>query len=297
MDWTQLPGALGDVRVELAPRAGSGADEASVLLAVADEPVGEVTIALRDGTIARLDPQLSGSTGTQARGLRALVESLFERLGVSRAELLIDHESASETQLAMRAGLRREGVLRGALLREGRLRDGALFACLAGDPDPRGPGGFTFVLDSVMPLKRVISHVVMTDPRGRVLLCQTTFKKDWELPGGIVEPGESPVLAAQREVAEEIGLELSPGPLLVVDWLPPHLGWGDALELLYDGGEHDEGLPERLDYDTREIRGAAWFTADELREVVSPLNARRLPLLLPAKPSHTLHLEGGVLTA
>src|SRR5699024_11560012 len=70
-------------------------------------------------------------------------------------------------------------------------------------------------------------YVVMTDPDGRILLCKTTFKKDWELPGGIVEPGESPVLAASREVAEEIGIDLRVGRLLAMDWLPPYLGWSE----------------------------------------------------------------------
>jgi 8-oxo-dGTP diphosphatase len=35
-----------------------------------------------------------------------------------------------------------------------------------------------------------------------------------------VEVDESPCLAAQREVHEEIGLDIEPGELLVVDWRP-----------------------------------------------------------------------------
>jgi 8-oxo-dGTP pyrophosphatase MutT (NUDIX family) len=36
----------------------------------------------------------------------------------------------------------------------------------------------------------------------------------WALPGGRLEPGESPVDAARREIREEVGLELPPGAVL-----------------------------------------------------------------------------------
>ena len=39
-----------------------------------------------------------------------------------------------------------------------------------------------------------------------MLLCQLTYKRDWDLPGGVVEVGESPRMAVQREVEEELGL-------------------------------------------------------------------------------------------
>ncbi len=58
---------------------------------------------------------------------------------------------------------------------------------------------------------------VLRAPDGRVLLAQRKPGKDaagfWELPGGQVEPGESPVQAAARELLEEVGvhaLELAP---------------------------------------------------------------------------------------
>lgn len=291
MDWSHLAQTAGDVRIER--RAGV---EPTVELSERGVRLGICRIEVRDESVARLHWELSDApVSTTAHAIRALIDALYTRHGVSRVEVVIDHDDRRETQVAMRTGLRREGILRGGLSRDGRLRDGALFASLAEDPAPDSAGGFTFMLDSVMPLKRLISHVVMTDPDGRVLLCQTTFKKDWELPGGIVEDGESPVLAARREVKEEIGIDIETGRLLALDWLPPYLGWSDAIEVLYDGGEHDSGLLERLVYEPREIRRADWFTVDELADVVSPLNARRLPLLLPRKPARTLHLEAGEL--
>ena len=38
-------------------------------------------------------------------------------------------------------------------------------------------------------------QLLVRDPDGRVLLCRLTYKHDWDLPGGVVEVGESPQLA------------------------------------------------------------------------------------------------------
>ena len=98
------------------------------------------------------------------------------------------------------------------------------------------PEGFRALLNSFLPRKRAISQMLVRDQDGRVLLCQLTYKQDWDLPGGVVEVGESPQLAVAREVEEELGLSVPAGRLLLTDWLPPWSGWDDALCLVFDGG-------------------------------------------------------------
>ncbi|MEV4216755.1 NUDIX hydrolase [Nonomuraea sp. NPDC049725] len=77
---------------------------------------------------------------------------------------------------------------------------------LAGDlPAPPGTvtSAFTFVLDEAD--RTLLTHV---DRPGR----------GWEIPGGHLDPGETPVQAAARELAEETGLRLDPGLLSVFAW-------------------------------------------------------------------------------
>jgi 8-oxo-dGTP diphosphatase len=55
-----------------------------------------------------------------------------------------------------------------------------------------------------------LAGCVLTDEDDRVLLLHrnTSELTQWELPGGKVEPGESPEVAAVREVYEELGVRV-----------------------------------------------------------------------------------------
>ena len=112
-------------------------------------------------------------------------------------------------------------------------------------------------MNTALPRKRLIAHVLIRDVEGRILLCETQFKPDWELPGGIVEAGEPPRVGAVREVQEELGIELGLGRLMITDWMPPYLGWEDALELIYDGGLIEETDLASLVLQPAEIRRVA----------------------------------------
>lgn len=186
-----------------------------------------------------------------------------------------------------RAGFRREGIRRQAMAIEDGFADVVMYARLASD-QVYGPGGFSAVMDSVLPTKRVIAHVLFTDEAGRVLLLETTYKTDYELPGGVVEPRESPRDGAVREVAEEIGMLVQLGTPALVDWMPPHLGWSDAIEFIYDAGVLDQDAAELLHLDPTEIVAAHWLAPDEVADHVSELSARRIRAILDARTAPRL---------
>jgi 8-oxo-dGTP pyrophosphatase MutT (NUDIX family) len=127
--------------------------------------------------------------------------------------------------------------------------------------------------------------MLVRDRDGRVLLCRLTYKQDWDLPGGVVEVGESPMLAVAREVEEELGLAIPAGRLLLTDWLPPWSGWDDALCLVFDGGDHDASIIDGVVRQEREIRDAAFCTVEDARERCADFTARRIRAALTAAES------------
>jgi 8-oxo-dGTP diphosphatase len=80
---------------------------------------------------------------------------------------------------------------------------------------------------------RVAAGVLVRDARGAVLLVKPTYKKGWDLPGGYVEPGESPRDALVRELREELGVRSDIGRLLLVDWAP-HPDEGDKILFVFE---------------------------------------------------------------
>lgn len=214
--------------------------------------------------------QDEGTTAASER-IRNTMRAAFAG-GLMRVETLVDPDDQHAQRIATFSGLMREGVARGVV-------DGAdriVYARLATDIPVEDAAGFRSLLNSFLPRKRAIGQMLIRDPDDRVLLCQLTYKRDFDLPGGVVEVGESPREATSREVAEELALEIPAGDLVLTDWLPPWGGWDDAVCLVFDGGVHPPDLVDRIVKQDREIRGAGFYTLDEARELCADFTARRI---------------------
>ncbi|MEL4504604.1 NUDIX hydrolase [Luteococcus sp. H138] len=239
--------------------------------AVQVEVTGDVGVVKWNGAV---------DADTLARAVSMAADDILLGHAVRRLEVAIPATDQMARRALHLAGFRREGVLRhGLAVADGDYIDVHQYSRLSGDV-VYGPEGFSAVMDTVLPTKRLIAHAVFRDQAGQVLLLQTTYKTDWELPGGIVEPGEPPRVGAEREILEELGLNVSLGSPALVDWMPPYLGWGDALEFIYDGGVLDASTIHELVREEREIAAIHWVSRGDLPQHVSPLSARRITLIL-----------------
>ena len=249
-------------------------------------------------TIAEGIARISWAVHVQEQGFfeavgvvtEAVEQSLVEH---GRVEVLIDPDDQVAQRVATWSGLRREGVLRGYHLEDGSHVDRIVYARLASDPPLSEPGGFRALLNSFLPRKRAIGQVLLRDLEDRVLLCQLTYKQDWDLPGGVVEVGESPQLAAVREVEEELGLKVEPGRLLLTDWLPPWGGWDDAICLVFDGGAHDPAILEQIVKQDREILSAEFLDPVQVAERTTDFTARRVASALANLDAGPAYTESG----
>lgn len=232
--------------------------------------------------------RLSWTEDLQAEGLGPSVEAIRRVMiegfaaGHHRIEVLVDPDDETAQRIATFSGLMREGVAR-------RVVDGAdriVYARLADDVPVEEATGFRRLLNSFLPRKRAISQMLIRSTDDRVLLCQLTYKKDWDLPGGVVEVGESPRLAVSREVAEELGLVIEAGNLVLTDWLPAWGGWDDAVCLVFDGGVHAESLVEGIVKQAREIRSAEFCTVEQVHERCADFTARRIVAALVNLSEH-----------
>lgn len=138
---------------------------------------------------------------------------------------------------------------------------------------------------------RATSRVVLVSPQRRVLLFFTQAPDSsgfsrWITPGGGVDPGESHLEAAHRELFEETGQAISVHPEPV---------WTYSFEVSWDQADHTHGYAEYFlahseefepssDHWTAEehvdVTGWRWWSAEELEESGEPFEPDSLPGLI-----------------
>ena len=130
----------------------------------------------------------------------------------------------------------------------------------------------------------VAAGALITDPDGRVLLVKPNYRELWSIPGGICEFGEPPHVGCHREVAEEIGLEIAIGRLLVVDWSRPYgTEARPIMHLVFDGGQVDGGGD--IVVQEAELDGFRFTAPEELAAHLPPSGLARITGALRAATS------------
>ena len=140
-----------------------------------------------------------------------------------------------------------------------------------------------------LPTVLMATGALLTDPDGRVLVVKPNYRPTWTFPGGVLEDAEPPHEGCAREVREEVGLTIAPGPLLVTSWAAPA---GDrhraAMYLIFDGGTIAADTPIVLQED--EIDDYAFLPPAEAAARMAPVVAGRLRAAVHARATGHVYL-------
>jgi 8-oxo-dGTP pyrophosphatase MutT (NUDIX family) len=123
---------------------------------------------------------------------------------------------------------------------------------------------------------------LFVDAAGRVLLVRPTYKPHWDIPGGYVEPGESPRAACVREIREELGIAPTVGAHLVVDWAPAD-DEGDKILFIFDGGTLSDVEVAGITPAADELAEVRYVDPADLDQYLAGRLSRRIRTALEAK--------------
>jgi 8-oxo-dGTP diphosphatase len=117
-----------------------------------------------------------------------------------------------------------------------------------------------------------------------VLAVKPNYRPHWNLPGGIMEAGEPPHVCCAREVAEELGVDLNLGRLLVLDWVEPTPVRKAWFGYVFDGGLLED--PGQLTLQSEELDDVAFIDESQVRARFTANTADRVQAALKARASN-----------
>lgn len=127
----------------------------------------------------------------------------------------------------------------------------------------------------------VTASVWLLNRHDHVLVVHPANKPDapWQLPGGLVEPRESPTEAAIRETHEELGIEVVLGPenLLTVEWLQAtRPGHRDRLAFVFSARQLTDAEARPIRLQASELDDWRWEPPGSALRLLHPSMAARM---------------------
>lgn len=123
---------------------------------------------------------------------------------------------------------------------------------------------------------------LITRGDGCILLVKQPYKETWNIPGGIIEDGESAREACRREVLEELALKIENLPLLCVDHLSASAELPERKHFIFSGGTLTPSMMHRVILQEAEISEIAFVQELDIPRLCSAPLAIRLRVALDA---------------
>ncbi|ARQ67746.1 NUDIX domain-containing protein [Streptomyces marincola] len=148
------------------------------------------------------------------------------------------------------------------------------------------PGALMPAVDPVSvvpPRRRLTGLALIRNEHGDVLIVEKAHRQGTErfgLVGGHAQGDEAASVACHREIAEEIGLRIVPGRVLVVHHMPAAGGVSEGVSVVFDCGTVPADQP--LMPPAGELVGYRWLEPARFAEVLAPYQVWCLELALSA---------------
>lgn len=141
-----------------------------------------------------------------------------------------------------------------------------------------------------LPRKRMGAGCLFFNLEYEILLVKPAYKEGWEIPGGVVEDNESPKSCCEREVLEELGLEISVERLLIVDYnsYPQEPHKTESLMFIFDGGVLSANKLATINLSEDEISGWEFFSIDNFPQEMNPSLRNRIIQAMEQKKNHNI---------
>jgi 8-oxo-dGTP diphosphatase len=118
--------------------------------------------------------------------------------------------------------------------------------------------------------RRLGAAAVILDQQDRVLLVRHTYGRlNWEIPGGVSEPGESAMETALREVREELGVDAVPDRMTGLYYEPEQ----DAHHFVFRCHLDENATPTPS---SEEISASDFWAIHALPRPISDFTVRRI---------------------
>ena len=145
--------------------------------------------------------------------------------------------------------------------------------------------GLMLAVKLLVPRHQVGAVGVVFNDAGQILLVEHVFRPNfpWGLPGGWIEAGEDPAEAVQRELEEELQLQVDVKRLLLCKSQGVQRGEGvpRGLGLVFYCRLIDDQLISQNTDQSRhayEVLSTEWVAPDKIRRKLTPLEAQAIPL-------------------
>ena len=106
---------------------------------------------------------------------------------------------------------------------------------------------------ATFPKNRAGAGVIFFNDKKEILILKPNYRDNWILPGGVIDPNESPRQTVIREIKEELDLELKNPRFICVDYKHSQGIKPDGYFFIFYGGELSKNQIKKIKLQNEEL--------------------------------------------